>query len=106
MTHTNGEGTMEKGTLIAWVDRRHGITTGVSQLHRVYEDGRTYCLMPLPEPDRRFLPPLTGLKRCQHCDTLYAANATHREQVSYSMARASESDTPSRTAPRSVMPHA
>lgn len=97
---------LTRGTPVAWIEKRRGISVGVSRLHRAYEDGRTYCLTPIPPDDRRMPAPIHGVRVCEHCATLFRDKATLKEQVSYSIPRDSQPTTPSSTVPRSVMPHA
>lgn len=73
-----------KGDRVAWVIKSpSGKTSGVSALHRVFEDGKTYCLHPVPTPDRRLnLSIPISLETCSRCERLWGRAATFEEAVS------------------------
>jgi hypothetical protein len=66
-----------RGDPVAWVKKSRGgrLTIGLSLVHRVFEDGETYCLEKIPGADR-LVPPLHTMKPCRVCDENYANQAS------------------------------
>lgn len=62
--------TLACGEQVAWVMKSGGKTSGVSSVHRVFENGKTYCNHIVPPEDRR-LPILPLLSVCRRCEVLY-----------------------------------
>lgn len=60
-----------QGDCIAWTKRTFGRTSGISAIHRVYQDGRTYCLLQIPEESRHLDLTLVALPICELCDKLF-----------------------------------
>lgn len=60
----------QKHDAVAWVLKdRAGLTVGVSAVHRVFEDGRTFCKAILPGIEFQF-PPLASLNVCSKCERM------------------------------------
>lgn len=57
------------GTPVAWVTKYNSETSGVSAVHRVYDEKVTYCQREIPPADRR-IAPLPSLNVCSRCETL------------------------------------
>lgn len=68
------------GDELAWVTTTYGRTSGLSAIHRYFEQGETFCRHPVP-PEKRLLD-LTlvrvALHRCSRCNEL-AARAMKRD---------------------------
>lgn len=62
------------GEEVAWVMTSSGHTSGLSAIHRYYEQGATFCSHPVPDVKRLLSIPLVrpSLKRCSRCDTMAA----------------------------------
>lgn len=63
---------LKLGDQVAWVfknNQRH--TTGISSIHRVFENGKTFCNHVIPDEPLRF-PPLASLHVCSRCAKLSA----------------------------------
>lgn len=74
---------LEKDAQVAWVEKRvvNGIpiTDGISEIHRVLDDGLTYCQQRIPEPERHFHV-LSALSPCLRCLRLFGGEFT-QEQI-------------------------
>jgi hypothetical protein len=58
------------GDKVAWVSVYQGKTSGVSSIHRVYVNGKTFCNHTVPHA-ARLLPPLVSLDVCRRCEAMY-----------------------------------
>lgn len=76
----------EKGSPVAWVEKRRGKTVGVSQRHRVYDERQTYCLLPLPDEQHRLdLGVAFGVRACKRCEDAHKDEPSLDELVSRSV---------------------
>lgn len=58
---------LAQGERLAWTEKGYaGLTNGVSDIHRAYDDAMTYCEADIPSPVLR-LPPLRSLDECPTC---------------------------------------
>lgn len=72
---------LERGTPVAWAIRSNGKTVGVSYVHRVNENGKTFCNHKVPGEEVRFdhpLPPFLGT--CSRCEKMATRALTYDEQ--------------------------
>jgi hypothetical protein len=60
---------LQTGDRVSWVIRSNGKACGVSSIHRVYENGKTFCKHVIP-PEEQHLPPLKSLNICGRCENM------------------------------------